>query len=269
MQRETYIVFDIGGTNMRVALACGEEIVNVQKVSTPQDPREGIAKLAELAQVVAHGETATGAGGDIRGLIVNGVYLKDKALPLWEGMRLEEEIGAALRVPVTIKNDAAVVGLGEAHAGAGMGFSIVAYVTVSTGVGGARIDNGEIDHYIYGFEIGRQLINGEELENLVSGTAVRKKFGIEPKDLVDEVARNELADTLAIGLYNTCLHWSPDAFVLGGSMITGVNPIPLERVKESLAKRLTMYPNAPEIRMATLGDMGGLYGGRTLARGKA
>lgn len=259
------IVFDIGGTNMRVAAAHGEDIGEVKKVPTPQNPEEAIAKLKELAQEVAGDETVTAAGGDIRGIIVDGVYWKDKALPKWEGIRLEERLRDVLRVPVLIKNDCAVIGLGEAHKGAGRGSNIMAYITVSTGVGGARIDNGEIDHYVYGFEVGRQLVMGEELENLVSGTAVKEKFGVEPKELADLSARNELADTLAVGLYNTCLHWSPDTFVLGGSMMTGVNPIPLDRVRESLKKRLTMYPQSPEIKMAELGDYGGLHGGRVLA----
>ena len=58
-----------------------------------------------------------------------------------------------------IANDTAVVGLGEAHRGAGIGYNIVTYITVSTGVGGTRIVDGRIDRRIYGFEPGHQTID--------------------------------------------------------------------------------------------------------------
>jgi len=258
------IVFDIGGTNMRVALVSEDGIGDVRKIPTPRNPKEAVAKLAELAREAAAGQTITVAAGGIRGRVVGGVFLQDKILSKWEGVNLANEISNALGATVQIVHDTALVGLGEVHDGAGRGSKICAYVTVSTGVGGDRIVDGKIDRSTYNPEIGRQLIDGMELEDMISGTAVQKKFGIHPKDLESEEERNKLADILAIGLYNTVLHWSPDTIVLGGSMIVGVNPIPLSRVQESLTQRLTMYPKAPTIKMAELGDVGGLHGGRAL-----
>jgi len=49
-------------------------------------------------------------------------------------------------------------------------------------------------------------------------------------------------------------------------MIIGVKPIPLARVKESLSRRVTMYPMAPELKLAELGDAAGLHGARALLR---
>lgn len=258
------IVFDIGGTSMRVALVSDVGIGEVKKISTPQDPAEGIKAFIELARELAGGERIEAIAGGIRGRVVDGVFLKDKILSKWEGVNLANEISKALDAPVQIVHDTALVGLGEAHYGAGRDSKICAYITVSTGVGGDRIVDGKIDRSTYNPEIGRQLIDGVELEDLVSGTAVEKKFGIHPKELDSLEERNKLADIFAIGLYNTILHWSPDAIVLGGSMIVGVNPIPLSRVQESLTKRLTMYPEVPVIKMAELGDVGGLHGGRAL-----
>lgn len=258
------IVFDIGGTSMRVARVTEEGIGKVQKIPTPQDPKEAIVQLASLAHEAAAGQRVEAIAGGIRGRIVEGVFLEDKALPKWNGIRLSEEISKELNAPVNIVHDAALAGLGEVHSGAGRGSDICVYVTVSTGVGGSRIVDGRIDRTTYNPEIGLQLVEGQELEELISGTAVKKKFGIHPKDLSSEEERNKLADILAIGLYNTVLHWSPDTIVLGGSMIVGVNPIPLSRVGTSLAKRLTMYPAAPVLKMAELGDSAGLYGARAL-----
>lgn len=263
------IVFDIGGTNMRVAAVHGDALGEIKKIPTPQDPKEAITRFAALARELAGGEPITAVGGSIRGTIVDGVFQRDKRLPKWEGTRLADEIFDKLGAPVHIGHDTAVIGLGEVHKGAGRGSEICAYVTVSTGVGGDKIEHGKIDVSTFNPEIGRALVEGVELENLVSGEAVERKFGIPPRELESIDERNKLADILAEGLYNTVVHWSPDTIVLGGSMITGVNPIPIDRVRESLYKRLEgVYPTSPKIIMAELGDNGGLYGGMILASQK-
>ncbi len=262
----TFIVFDIGGTNMRVAAATASGLGEIKKIPTPQDPKEAIAVFVAEARELARGEKIQAIAGGIRWIISDGVFLPgDKALPHWAETRIVDELQTALEAPVQMVHDTGAVGLGEVNVGAGQGSKICAYVTVSTGVGGDRIVDGRIDRATYNPEIGKQLVNGEWLENLVSGTAIQKKFGISPKDLDSLDERNKLADMLALGLYNTCLHWSPDTIVLGGSMIVGVNPIPLERTQESLNRLLTLYPKPPRLVMAKLGDNGGLEGGRVLA----
>jgi len=246
---------------MRIA-SVDNDLGDLKTFPTPQDPKEAIARFAEFARTA--GVKIEAAAGGIRGRVVDGVYLKDKVLSRWEGSNLVAEFSNALGAPTQLVHDTAAAGLGEFHFGAGRGSKICAYVTVSTGVGGDRIVEGRIDRYTYNPEIGRQLVDGVELEELVSGTAVQKKFGVHPKDLASEEERNKLADILAIGLYNTILHWSPDTIVLGGSMIIGVNPIPLARVKESLSRRVTMYPLLPSMRIAELGDNAGLNGAMAL-----
>lgn len=263
------IAFDLGGTNLRVAETYDGGLGKILKIKTPQDPHECISELIRMAKEIA-GETAiTYMVGGVAGVVKDGVVIWEPNLPgNWQNIPLGEIFKEELRAPSSIFNDTALVGLGEAHRGAGKGSDILMYVTVSTGVGGARIVHGQIDEATYGFEIGHQIINGEELENLVSGTAVAKKYGINPWELDDMDARNGLADLLALGLYNTVLAWSPDTIVLGGSMITGKNPIPLDRVAASLKERLVMFPQAPKIKMAELKDEGGLYGAAVYAQRK-
>jgi predicted NBD/HSP70 family sugar kinase len=186
-------------------------------------------------------------------------------LASWNNVPIRNTLEKEFNVPVAMAHDAGAIGLAEFFEGAGRGATICAYITVSTGVGGDRITQGSIDVSTYNPEIGSQLVNGEKWEQLISGTAVKKKYGIEPWELDSIDERNALADILAQGLYNTCLHWSPDTIVLGGSMIVGKNPIPIDRVQETLVKMLTMYPKAPVIKMAQLGDNGGLVGGAILA----
>lgn len=257
------LVFDIGGTKMRVASAEGRSLGVMQKVPTPLDLTETIRALAEIAQ--SFGAPFACAAGCIPGQIseTRGVYDANNR-PLWEGRHVDRELREALGVPVKIENDGAVVGLGEAHEGAGKGSARVAYVTVSTGVGAALIVDGAIVPSD-GFFFGHTLVRGAELETMISGTAVKKKFGIEPKDLDSLEDRNALADILAEGLVTLIQHWSPDTIVLGGSMIVGINPIPLQKTVESLAKNLGASLNAPAVKMAQLGDNGGLVGATILA----
>jgi glucokinase len=251
---------------MRLASATRDALGEIRKIPTPKDPKEAIETFVREAQSLANGEEIAAIAGGIRWVVSDGVFLPgDKALPEWGGLRLIEELQNSLHAPVSIVHDTGAVGLGEAHVGAGKGSRICAYVTVSTGVGGDRIVDGVIDRATYNPEIGKQLVNGIPWEDLISGTAVQKKFGISPKDLESVEERNALADILAIGLFNTSLHWSPDTIVLGGSMIVGVNPIPLDRTRDSLARLLTLYPTPPAVVMAKLGDNGGLEGGRVLA----
>lgn len=259
------IVFDIGGTNMRIAGADGVMLGAVRKVPTPQDLDATIAQFAEIARDIAGSDPIEHAAGCIAGQIdtEKGIYDANNR-PSWNGRHFDTELGVALGAPVTVANDCAVIGLGEYEYGAGKGATCLAYVTVSTGVGAALVKNGAIAP-TPGFHFGHEMIDGAELETLISGTAVKNKFGIEPKDLESLDERNKLADIFAQGLVKIIKAWNPDTIVIGGSMIVGQNPIPLERVEKTLEK---IIGKTPRIKMAALGDTGGLYGGMLLASRK-
>jgi len=176
-----------------------------------------------------------------------------------------------LKIPVYLENDAAIVGLGEAMNGAGRGEEIIAYITVSTGIGGARIVDGKIDRNIFGFEPGHQIIDptgmlcpmcdsAGHLEGHVSGVALEARFNKKAYEITDPQIWEEEAKWLAYGLNNTAVYWSPSVIVLGGSMIIKSPGISIERVSHHLKKTLTIFPERPRLVKAELGDIGGLYG---------
>ena len=168
------------------------------------------------------------------------------------------------------ENDSAIVGLGEAVYGAGKGARIVEYITVSTGVGGARFVDGKLDVSAQGFEMGHQYLgmgeNAPTLEKLISGTAITERFGKKPREIAkDDPVWEELAEILAYGVFNTIVTWSPHRIVIGGSMMNEIG-IPVERVAFHLARINNIYPSVPEVVHASLGDNGGLWGALALLK---
>jgi glucokinase len=61
----------------------------------------------------------------------------------WENLPLRQILEAEFNVPVGVDNDANVAALGEHRFGAGIGYDSLLYITVSTGVGGGWILNGQ------------------------------------------------------------------------------------------------------------------------------
>lgn len=278
-----YILFDIGGTKMRVVAAdrdkfIGEPVV----VSTPKDFNEGLDTLKRiidnLAEKFAPEDRAiTAIVGGIAGPIDKDqtMLVKSPNLSGWVGHDIKNALHNTYRVPVNLENDAAMVGLGETHFGPGRGKAIVVYLTISTGVGGARFVDGKIDRSAMGFEPGHQIIDpdnslcptceGNDLEAYVSGTSIEKRFRVKPYEIHDPAVWDELAKYLAYGINNTIVYWSPDIVIVGGSMMREVG-IPLDAVRKYLAEILKIYPNIPPIEKAELGDFGGLYGALAFAR---
>lgn len=278
-----YILFDIGGTKMRVVAADREKFLGEPVVvSTPGDFNEGIDTLKRIIDniqrdLATKNRAITAIVGGIAGPLnpERTSLVRSPNLGGWVNHDVKSALHTAYNVPVEIENDAALVGLGEAHFGSGRGKSVVAYLTVSTGVGGARIVDGKIDRASLGFEPGHQVIDpdntlcptceGNDLEAYVSGTSIEKRFGVKPYEIHDDAVWDELAKFLAYGLNNTIVHWSPDIVVIGGSMMKEIG-IPIPAVRKHLAQILKIFPEGPLIEKAQLGDFGGLYGSLAYAR---
>ena len=277
----TYVLFDIGGTKTRVAVS--EDLQTLGETvsfKTPNDFEAGIDAIVQAVHKITKSPLRAIAGG-IRGPLNEDktTIVHDTVLTKWVEKPIVEMLKKKLKAEVYLENDAALAGLGEAHFGAGKDADIVAYHTISTGVGGVKIEHGRIDEYRNGFEPGYQILDidktilGEGIEptlqNLVSGTAVEERMGVKPYDIPqDDVLWDQLALFLAHGLRNTILYWSPDVVVLGGSMIVGNPRILLDDILKHTNRVLGEYIECPMIVDAKLGDLGGLYGAMSLLSSK-
>src|SRR3989344_1221237 len=275
-----YLLFDIGGSKTRMAFSVdGAVFEEPRVVATPSDFKVGMECIRKIGSEVAKGRHVQAVGGGVPGTLDREKKMLVRAphLKAWAGKPLHSELEKIFSAPVLIENDAALAGLGEARSGAGREKSIVAYLTISTGVGGARIVQGEIDFNTFGFEPGHQIIDiggemcegcrvGEKhmnighLEEYVSGAAVKRRFGQAPSEIINPAVWDELARFLSYGLHNTIVHWSPEIVVLGGAMILKKNGIKIERVREYVKEICTVFQELPDIKEAALGDFGGLHG---------
>lgn len=252
----------------------GKIISQVKMVPTPKDFNQGIQSLKQAAGELLGGEKIQGVAGGIAGVLD-----KEKTMLVtsphvggWIQKPLKLELEKAFDCLVVLENDTALVGLGEATKGAGMGKSIVAYLGIGTGIGGVRIVDQKIDKNSLGFEPGHQIIvpNGNScscggkghLETYVGGSYIEKIYHQKAQELKDDGIWEEITRYLSIGLNNTIVHWSPDIVVLGGSVMES---LPLEKVIKHLKNTLKIFPQAPQIVKASLGHDGGLYGALNLS----
>jgi glucokinase len=273
------VYFDIGGTKTRVSVSHdGETYATPAKFETPKDLAELFRAIRDTARTLGGDAPIEVAGGGIACPFdrSNQRLCHAPNLPeAWFAHDFVAELRAYLGAPVYVDNDTAVIGLGEATHGAGIGFETVAYITVSTGIGGARIVGKRLDTYGISTEPGRQYIDFDKsvfptcvqatIEGYASGTATERRFGMKPYEVHDPAVWEELSVWCAYMLNNTIVHWSPDVVVLGGSMIIGDPAIPVDRISAHVNSILS-YPRVPEVRSALLGDFGGMYGAMELIR---
>lgn len=254
-----YVVFDIGGTSMRLGISeTGERIDDSQITPTPKNFKEAMLDFGKAVKLLTKGKSVLKAAGGVRALNQEKTALIDHPhFPLWVNEPLKERLEEITGCEVYLENDAAMAGLGEATKGAGIGKKIVAYLTISTGVGGARIVDEKIDKNSLGFEPGQMIVSGGYLEAIISGTALEEKHTQKPYLIDDHSIWEEVDKTLAVGLNNICVLWSPDIIVLGGSLM---NKISLYKVQQELKRLLQIFPEPPEVVHSKLDEKAALFG---------
>lgn len=258
-----FLLLDIGGTHIRVSVSeDGQNLGDVTKIETPIDFDQAMDLIKDAAFELSKNTPFTKVVAGVRALDVDKKKLKPQPhFPLWVGKPLHQRLEQIFCCQVFIENDAALAGLGEALYGGGKGYNIVAYITVSTGVGGVRVVNGKIDPSVMGFEPGNQIINAEDvngyLESYVSGEALKRLYDQKAEEITEPSIWDKTARLLAIGLNNTIVHWSPDVVILGGSVMKKIS---LDKIQTYLKQYLRVYTNIPQLKMASLADYAGLYG---------
>lgn len=278
-----YILFDIGASKMRIAASKNLTVFSTPRImQTPKKFKDGMNVFVRAARELAGKNFIRAVAGGIAGPLnqKKTMLLAAPNMNGWNKKPFQKVLSRALRAPILIENDTVMAGLGELCYGSAKRYKkgVVAYITISTGVGGCRFIDGMIDRSAWGFEPGHQIIGNMiskyrnikisscscgadegHLEAYISGNAIEKAYGKKPYEITNTKFWNEKARVLSYGLNNIIVLWSPHIIVLGGSMMKKIG-IPLPEVRAYTKKAVSIRLHMPIIKKASLGDIGGLYG---------
>ncbi len=155
MSEHIYLGIDLGGTKTLLALA--DDQGNDRGTLRYPTARSGNSE-DDLARMIDHARQLIAREGLPEGALSRvgvsapgplnsdtGIVLSAPNLPGWKDVPMQARIQEALGAPTRIENDANAAALAEWRFGAGKGARHMAYLTMSTGVGGGLI----LDDRIY------------------------------------------------------------------------------------------------------------------------
>jgi len=310
-----YGVVDIGGTKTLIGIATENKIIETRylKTSDISSPETLIDILVEeFDLLITQSNYKDGVLKSV-GVSVPGPLNREEGIIHftsnldWSNFPIVEKLKKKLsNIPVIIDDDANAAGIGEAVYGAGRGFRNQIYVTISTGIGGAIIINGQIyrgSRDLAG-EIGHITVvpdgppcscgNFGCLEALASGTAITKKgqqLLIQEQseilskligqktltaEMIFEAVRQgdkachsiiqQVCRYLGIGLANLVQIFNPEAIILGGG-IMNQSSLLLPLIENEMKIRLfKVQQGHVNIKLASLNGQSGLWGALHLAK---
>jgi glucokinase len=145
------IAIDLGGTQVRVALLEGTRIIRraSAKTAITGGPLAVLSQFETLIDQVCDGKdpkSNTGIAICSAGPLDSeaGVILGIPTIPGWENFPISSVMSERSGLPVFLENDAIAAAYGEWRHGAGRGFKHMAYLTVSTGIGGGFVVDGRL-----------------------------------------------------------------------------------------------------------------------------
>jgi glucokinase len=213
--------------------------------------------------------------------------------PNWRGANPVKDLADRFHVSVAMENDADAAALGEAAWGTGQNRNRMVYVTVGTGIGGGIIFNQqlyrgvdrshpEIGHHVIdasgpaclcGFHgCWESLAAGPAMTNWMAGqiSAGHPPVGDFSAKRICELARagdalaqravDREAHYLGLGLANLITLFTPDAIVLGGSVMKSADLF-LPGIRKVIGESCRFVPfEKVDLALASLGDNTNLIG---------
>lgn len=188
---ETYIILDIGGTNIRCAVfpSNQSEPTKLKKIKTHANGEPPLQRIIHIIEELwpkdsdVLGISAAAPGSiDIR----TGTILLAPNIEGWSNIPLSTTLRSRFNVKTLVNNDARLAAYGEWKRGAGRGFDNILFFTISTGVGGGAIIDGKLlqGHIGIATELGHMTVLADgpicscgkmgHLEALSSGHAIER-----------------------------------------------------------------------------------------------
>lgn len=289
MNPQLILAADVGGTQMRAALVHADgRVMSRETAPTPSEsdvPGELIDLIAGVGDAADNSEVShavVGLPGAVdyeAGRLVSAPNLPSR----WPESLSSDQLSGHLGLRVHVANDADLAAVGEAVFGAGAGIDgVVAYLTVSTGIGAGVVDRGrlvrgshsfgEVGHSVVDWRAWREGLPGT-LEELSSGSAMARlarESGLGQIDAQgvleaalhdDGRARTIWEDAVtacAAGMCNLVMAFAPRAVIVGGGI--GRSPEFFDPLREIVLQRKENRPTELSIVVSALGDDAGLVG---------
>lgn len=303
---------DIGGSRARVAsIDVFPNVTNKLVSSTgigsdPEEVMESIERMIRSAQQSC-GDTAIEGIGVSLASPVNpqtGTMVNPPNLPEWDNFSVSEYLDQRYGVPIKIGNDASLAALAEYRLRPHDQVRNLIYYTLSTGIGGGIIVNGQLYMGEHGFagELGHLTVDieGPEcncgnmgcLEAVASGLAIAQlaKAGIdggkasalreaikceEPTSRdVFRMARDgdkfcsDIVDNVAryigAGMVSAMHIFDPELIIVGGGMSGSFDQLRSGVEEYIRANAMGHFSSNLKIEVSNLGDDGGLLGAACL-----
>jgi glucokinase len=144
------LALDFGGTKHSVGLAArgmlGPGMIKRVPAPPNADAAADCAVVFRAAHQILGLEQPAAIGVSFGGPVdyTAGTVRLSHHVPGWDNMPLQAMLEDEFHAPARVDNDANVAALGEFRYGAGQGCASLMYITISTGVGGGWILNGDI-----------------------------------------------------------------------------------------------------------------------------
>lgn len=278
---------DIGGTSVKM----GVLDTDAGLLSTDRLPTAGVKvdKIIEgIAAFINRNDVelvGVGTAGyvDIKKGLVTAENLN------WVDVPLRGLLEKATGKPVWVDNDANAALMAEFYDGACKGTQTAVQITLGTGVGGALIVNGKPwrGHTNTACEFGHLITHADGLpcscshkgcfEVYASAGALMRYTetpsvravveGLEAGDAKVEEGYKTYIHELSIGIVSLIMMFCPEAFVIGGGVVSALGDRLLKDINEEVGKNFVQYPGQfqGEIRLAKHGNDAGMIGAAMLA----
>jgi glucokinase len=276
-----FVGLDIGGTKIMVASADREgNILHRARMATSASLEEDLTNINTMIAEVVGKDEILGMGAAIGGPLDWGQGIVSPLhQPAWRNIPLKALMQSKWSCPFHVDVDTNVAAMGEYRWGE-VSAKRFLYITLSTGMGGGFLVDGEIYRGQDGAhpEVGHQSINFrctnpsavqcecgalDCLEALISGNGIRRVYG-KPAEELSPQEWEEVSYNLGQGLRNLAALYAPDLIRIGGGVAVGGGENFIRRAREVMEEHLKLVP-PPEVALSDLGYDTALRGAIAMA----
>ena len=204
MGPESHIGIDLGGTNIRGSIVCGNELSNIisRRINSQGSQEEVLQEVYQLIdEIIQPSIVSIGIG--VPGLVdeKEGLVYDVMNIPSWKELPLKKWIQERYGLPVFLNNDANCFALGEYYFGKGVGHDSMVGLTIGTGLGAGIILNRKLHTGRSGAagEFGLIPYLDHNIEYYASGQFFKNIYGLDG-EAVFAAANN--GDEKSIALYS-------------------------------------------------------------------